>query len=219
MERSGLSVKNVRAVFVTHEHSDHIGGIATLTKKEKIPVYALPEVIGYLNNRSMLYGEYAEMKGSVSLCGMTVRCFPTPHDARASCGYTVDFDSGEKCAVCTDLGHVTDEVAEALLGADAVLLEANYDLDMLRNGSYPYPLQIRIMSPEGHLSNDDSGKLAAKLVENGTSRIILGHLSQENNTPETAMAAVESCLSAFKRNTDYILSAAPVETDGSFTAF
>ena len=114
---------------------------------------------------------------------------------------------------------MTDTVEENLLGSDAVLLEANYDVEMLRNGTYEYYLKARILSGSGHLSNDDSGKFAARLVESGTTRLILGHLSQENNTPAIAESTVVSHLGSFKRNTDYILTVAPVETEGLFISF
>ena len=104
----------------------------------------------------------------------------------------------------------------ALFGTHCVLLESNYDIEMLRNGTYPYYLKTRIFGARGHLSNADSGNFAAKLVESGTEKIILGHLSQENNRPLIAENTVVSCLGSFKRNADYILSVAPAETSGGF---
>lgn len=217
LERNDLSIDNVKAVFITHEHSDHTKGLSILTKKKGIPVYAQSYTLDVLEDN--LNGCGIELKGSVELNGMTVKCFCTMHDTKESCGYTVTFEDGKKCAVCTDLGKVTDTVEENLLGSDAVLLEANYDVEMLRNGTYAYYLKARILSGSGHLSNDDSGKFAARLVESGTTRLILGHLSRENNTPELAESTVVSHLGSFKRNTDYILTVAPVETEGLFISF
>lgn len=218
MELNGLSVDSIKAVFVTHEHSDHIKGLAVLTKKIKAPVFAKGLTLEYLLKSGALNGEYREMTDGVEVCGARVECFCTPHDARESCGYKVTFPDGRSVAVCTDLGHITEEIEAVLHGTSCVLLEANYDVEMLRNGSYPYYLKMRIFSGSGHLSNTDSGNFAAKLVESGTEKIILGHLSQENNRPEIAENTVVSCLGGFKRNTDYILSVAPVETSGGFVA-
>ncbi len=219
LELNGLSPDCIKGIFITHEHSDHVKGLSVLTKKKRIPVYAQAHTLQALLDTGCIHGSCYEMKGCVEICGMRIRCFSTMHDTSESCGYTVEFEDGKKCAVCTDLGKVTETVEENLIGADAVLLEANYDIEMLRNGPYPYYLKTRIFSSDGHLSNDDSGKFAAKLVKNGTTRIILGHLSQENNTPELASETVMRHLTDFRRNIDYMLSVAPVETTGGFVAF
>lgn len=218
MELNGLSTDAVKAVFITHEHSDHIKGLSVLTKKIKAPVFARGITLDYLLRTGVLNGEYGEIKDGEEVCGMRIECFSTPHDARQSCGYKITFKDGKTAAVCTDLGHVTAEIEAALKGTHCVLLEANYDIEMLRNGNYPYYLKERIFSGNGHLSNTDSGNFAAKLIGSGTEKIILGHLSQENNRPETAESTVVSCLGAFRRNADYLLSAAPAETSGWFAA-
>ncbi len=218
MEVNGLSVDAIKAVFITHEHSDHTKGLAVLTKKIKAPVFAQSLTLDYLSDSGCINSEGYELKEGEEICGMNVRCFNTPHDTRESCGYRVEFPDGKSIAVCTDLGRVTDTVSTALLGTDCVLLEANYDIEMLRNGIYPYYLKTRIFSSNGHLSNSDSGAFAKELIRSGTSRIILGHLSQENNTPEIAESTVLSCLDGFTRNSDYMLSVAPVETSGGYVA-
>ncbi len=216
MELNGLSVDIIKAVFITHEHSDHIKGLPVLTKHIKAPVFAEKLTLEYLLNTGSLCGEYGEIRDGEEVCGMRVERFGTPHDARQSCGYRITFKDGRTAAVCTDLGQVTEEVENALLGTKCVLLEANYDIEMLRNGIYPFYLKTRILGKYGHLSNTDSGKFAAKLVESGTEKIILGHLSQENNRPEIAEGMVEDCLDGFKRNSDYMLSVAAPETRGGF---
>ena len=168
---------------------------------------------GFINS------EGCEMKDFEEICGMKISCFPTSHDTKESCGYKIEFEDGKRCAVCTDLGYVSPIVEESLLGLDVVLIEANYDVEMLRNGRYDYYLKTRIFSKNGHLSNDDCGDFARKLVESGTTKLILGHLSQDNNTPEIAAETVVRHLDGFVRNSDYILSVAPVETSGGFIAF
>lgn len=190
-----------------------------LTKREDTPVFAQSYTLDSLFEREAVYSCGEVIQNSICIAGMEVKCFNTPHDTQQSCGYRITFENGKSCAVCTDLGHVTEEVERNLLGADAVLLEANYDEDMLKNGFYPACLKARIKSKFGHLSNNDSGKFVNKLIQSGTTRIILGHLSQENNTPQTADRTVAGYLSEYKRNNDYILSVAPVETNGCFTAF
>ena len=123
---------------------------------------------------------------------LTVNAFHTPHDTDESVGYRVE---GEGIfALATDMGHVTEDVFSALSGADTVLIESNHDEEMLRYGPYPVWLKRRILSDRGHLSNKDCAVLARHLAENGTTRIILGHLSKENNTPETALSESRAAL-------------------------
>lgn len=218
LELSGLSPDAIKAVFVTHEHSDHIKGLSVLTRRIKVPVFTRKNTADRIADIGAVSGECRSIKDGEEICGMRVECFSIPHDAQDPCGYKITFRDGRTAAVCTDLGHVTKEVENALLGTTCVLLEANYDVEMLRNGSYPYYLKTRIFGGNGHLSNIDSGSFAKKLVNNGTEKIILGHLSQENNTPDVAENTVVSCLGKFKRNADYLLSVASPETNGQFVA-
>ena len=218
-EVNELPLEAIKAVFITHEHSDHTKGLSVLTKKLRIPVYAQAYTLDLLTGSGVINSEGCEMKDFEEICGMKISCFPTSHDTKESCGYRIEFEDGKSCAVCTDLGYVSPIVEESLLGLDAVLIEANYDVEMLRNGRYDYYLKTRIFSKNGHLSNDDCGDFARKLVESGTTKLILGHLSQDNNTPEIAAETVVRHLDGFVRNSDYILSVAPVETSGGFIAF
>ena len=126
--------------------------------------------------------------------GVTLRAFHTPHDTEESVGWRVS-GAGETFALATDMGHVTEEIRDGLLGARVALIEANHDVDMLKNGPYPFPLKKRILSDHGHLSNDDCAALAALLAEHGTKCIVLGHLSRENNTPRRAFDTVNAALS------------------------
>lgn len=218
---SGLDISAVKAVFITHEHSDHISGLKMLMKNTEIPVYAKSRTLSWLRERDCLGSENIhEMSGSVEAAGVSVTSFETPHDTSQSCGYKVDF--GDKTfGLCTDVGHITDEVRSSLMGCYTVLLESNYDEVMLKNGSYPYYLKQRIRSPRGHLSNDDCGKFSQELITSGATRLILGHLSQENNTPDTADGTVGGALmsAGMKRNRDFLLNVAPVETSGKFVSF
>ena len=121
--------------------------------------------------------------------------------------------------MCTDLGHITPEVDEALTGCRMVLIEANYDDYMLRTGPYPLYLKERILSQNGHLSNDDCTVPVGKLIERGTTHILLGHLSQDNNHPKIADGTVQRGLERFVRGKDYLLGVAPVETQGGAVIF
>ena len=129
---------------------------------------------------------------ALAISRLKIRAFHTPHDTDESVGYRVE--CGGVFAIATDMGCVTEEVRENLLGADAALIEANHDVDMLRFGRYPVFLKRRILSEHGHLSNEDCAHLARELAESGTGTIILGHLSRENNTPDAAMRAVGPAL-------------------------
>ena len=219
LENCGLSIDAVKAIFITHEHSDHIKGLPVLTKRKNIPVFAQKGTLNYLFNCDYINSEGFEISEKVTVCDMEIACFDTPHDSLQSCGYKIAMGDGKICCTCTDLGYMPDEVFKMLSGSDLVLLESNYDDKMLLNGPYPYYLKSRIRSQSGHLSNKDCAENVRKLIELGTSRIILGHLSQENNTPKTAENAVLKMLDGFERNRDYLLEVAPVETQGKCMIF
>ncbi len=218
---NSIDIKAIKGIFITHPHTDHVGGLKTLTNKTGIPVFGQRETLSEIIEKGMISAnsDIYELDVPAAIAGMEVKCFDTPHDTTRSCGYHITFEDGRKCAVCTDLGHVTETVDKSISDCDLVLLEANYDPQMLQEGPYPYYLKERIMSDCGHLSNQCCGTQVRKLISNGTTRIILGHLSQENNTPEIAEKTVLESLSGFKRDSDYILSVAPVETKGEVVVF
>lgn len=221
MARCGLALSAVRGVCITHTHSDHVKGLRLLTKKTGVPVYGQGQTLRDLIDAGEIEGgsELIEMTQPVEIAGMELAAFETPHDTTQSCGYRIRTTDGRCCAVCTDLGHVTGTVSTALAGCDLVLLEANYDPEMLRHGPYPPYVKARISSDNGHLSNEACAAQAAALIAGGTTRLILGHLSQENNTPARAEQTVAAALTAFRRDTDYLLAVAPVETDGRMVVF
>ena len=191
----GLAPEDLAAVLITHEHTDHIAGLATLTKRCAAPVCA-PRIVARQLERTVA-GAAARLRvfdpgAPELLAGLRVACFPTSHDTAQSVGWRVE--GSAVFALATDTGCVTPEMRAALSGADCVLLEANHDLDMLRTGPYPVYLKRRIASPRGHLSNADCAALAAELARSGTRQIVLGHLSRENNTPALAYRAVHDAL-------------------------
>ena len=217
-----IPLSAVQAVFITHEHSDHIAGLKMLTKTTGLPVYGQKRTLQRLCDADKIApsSPVIDISGiSISCAGNEVSCFNTPHDTIQSCGYRIRTQDDKLCAVCTDLGHITPEVDMALTGCRLVLLEANYDEEMLRNGHYPLHLKERILSPNGHLSNSACGIQTRRLVEQGTTHIILGHLSPENNRPHIADQTAQNALYGMERNKDYLLGVAPMETTGGAVIF
>lgn len=222
LSRNSIPKEAVQGIFITHTHSDHTKGLRVLSRKIGVPVYGTQETLVQLQTR----GEIPEGISAVPIDTRAIDCggceitaFPTMHDAPGSCGYRIRTADDKLCAVCTDLGVVTDAVRNAVTGCDMVLLEANYDPEMLVNGPYPPELKGRIMSDYGHLSNPDSAVFADHLVSTGTTRVLLGHLSPHNNTQTLAAGAVLNGLARFTQGMDYLLGIAPVETQGGAVIF
>lgn len=205
----------VLGLFITHEHIDHVRGLSVFSRKHHLPVFASEGTGRTLMNAGVV-AEVTAVSGCVEIGGFAVSRFDTSHDCEGSSGYIVITPDGKRIGVCTDLGTVTEGVKEALTGCDAVLLESNHDLAMLRNGSYPAYLKSRIRSDFGHLSNPVSADLAAYLASSGTTRLILGHLSRENNTPALALdcARTRLALCGLEDGRDYLLTAAAPEGNG-----
>lgn len=218
-----VDIKTIEAIFVTHEHTDHIKGVRVFANKHKLPVFMSEGTLkalergGYVDGRTYCC---VIQSGGVDLTTMHVDRFPISHDCAEGCGFRVDMGD-RKYALATDLGFVSQEVENALFGCDAVTIESNHDVNMLRMGPYPYVLKRRIMSDKGHLSNTTCSELLPKLVRSGTKRFILAHLSRENNMPEIAYRESLNMLNAngMELMSDFTLSVAPVETDGSSVVF
>lgn len=197
LECMGVDPKKLSALLITHEHIDHIRGVGVLSRKFNLPVYAtegtwlaMKDKLGAIPERNV---RVFEPHTNFFLGSIDILPFSTPHDAAASVGYAFEC-CGAKFALATDIGCVRDSWLKYVLGADAVLLESNYDPDMLQAGPYPFDLKKRILSRRGHLSNDDAGETAVKLIEHGARQILLGHLSKENNFPELALRTTETIL-------------------------
>ena len=196
LKAMGVDPKALSAVLVTHEHSDHIAGLATMTKQLAVPVYASRGTGMQLCYRIPFLEEvlHTFTPGErFSLGGVEVETFATPHDAAQSTGYALSA-GGKKAAVVTDLGHVTDEVTAGIRGAQLLVAEANHDVDWLQSGPYPYFLKSRILGDRGHLSNEAGAQLVCQAVEDGARTVVLAHLSRENNTPQRAYDVVCSAL-------------------------
>ncbi len=209
----GVNPVDIGAIFVTHEHSDHVRGLRVFASKHKIPVYATQGTVDALIASGVANGSFeinpVDSNG-IEVNGQFILPFKTSHDSAQSCGFVVTTTDDRKIAVATDTGYVTEATKAAVKGCDLILAESNHDIGMVRNGIYPYLLKRRILSDVGHLSNIDCSNFVTELVKNGTTRIVLGHLSKENNIPDLAFQTSKSALDCagavqFK---DYILTVA-----------
>lgn len=192
----GSSLDKISHIFVTHEHSDHVKGLPVICKRFK-PTLHINK--GSFRNSTALCGALDPMLVDFLMAdgtpvqlgeGVKVYAYKTPHDSYHSCAYVVECGQ-KRFAVATDMGYVTKGIAEILTGVEALILESNYDALMLKNGVYPEYLKHRIASDKGHLDNKIAARFGAYLAGSGTSCIVLGHLSEENNTPELALCELE----------------------------
>ena len=202
----GVDVDSLDAIFVTHEHTDHIASLEVLTKKHPIPVHILlqsaqryaknpPEALCHC------FVLYRSAPFTVQVGDVTATAFATPHDSRASVGYRFTFPDGEQTVsigLATDIGYITDTIRAGLTGCESVVLESNHDVEMLMYGPYPYDLKLRIRGKRGHLSNRDCADFAAELAGQGTRNFLLAHLSEENNYPDLAHDETFSALAGYE---------------------
>lgn len=212
LAKLGLEPGQLAGVFITHEHTDHISGLATYIKKYRTPIYCTPAVSRQLCYR--LAGlepllRVTELGERVCFDGVELDILPTSHDCAqsAACHFRT---SGGRVGYLTDTGYIPDATWECMLGADILVLESNHDVDMLRSGPYPFPLKKRILGLQGHLSNTVAAEYAVSSVRAGTRTLLLAHLSSENNTPRAALDTVGRALS--EAGLTARLAAAPRDT-------
>lgn len=188
-----VNPNDLDAILVTHEHSDHIKGLGTFSKKYDIPVYAnlktwdsMPEQSSKISDNNKKFFNISE---KFEIGDLKIEAFEIPHDAANPCGFNF-FNNNQKMSIATDIGHMTSSIIHKLEDSSFVFLEANYDPNILKYSKYPYSLKERIAGPNGHLPNSDAGKTISYLMNSGLKKAMLGHLSKENNFPELAYKTV-----------------------------
>ena len=188
-----IEPSQIDAILVTHEHSDHVRGLGTFSKKYDIPVYAnsktwdsMPEQSIKINEKNI---KSFIIEENFEIGDLKVHPFKIPHDAANPCGFNFTYNN-KKISIATDIGHMTSNIIHKLEDSHFILLESNYDPEILKFSSYPYSLKQRISGPNGHLPNSEAGKTISYLINSGLKEVMLGHLSKENNFPELAYKTV-----------------------------
>lgn len=196
MQTVGFDPASLTGLLVSHEHVDHVRGLAPLARRYNLPVYLHSDLADILADR-LCPAQVCEFEtGRRWRVGeIDVEAFPVTHDASCPVGFTFQTESG-KLGVATDLGIATRLVEQHLLGCRALVIESNHDESMLRDGPYPWPLKQRVKSSHGHLSNDAAGRLIDRLLWDGLESLVLAHLSETNNLPDLAGRAITRVLEA-----------------------
>lgn len=207
LRKRKVSLNDVKAILITHEHADHVHSVAQISEAYNIAVFANAVTMSALKRKTGLKGGYYfEDTNPFTLLGLEIRPFRTSHDAVYPVGYSI-LDGESKFTYATDLGYFSPTVRENVKGSDLVLIESNHDVDMLLKGPYPRLLKERILSQRGHLSNLNCAEAIREIMESGTKNFILGHLSEQNNTYDLARDTTLELLSkgGAKPGTDYNL--------------
>ncbi|SDZ13063.1 MBL fold metallo-hydrolase [Tindallia californiensis] len=193
LQKAGMQPENLSGILVSHEHSDHIKGAGILSRRFQLPIYAnektwiaMEEKIGPVKpeHRKIFDSQKAFAIGDIS-----VTPYRLSHDAADPVGFALE---GHQFKIClaTDLGHVPESLYEVACNSDLLVMESNHDVDMLNVGSYPYYLKRRVLSDQGHLSNESAGQAVVEMIRRNVKSILLAHLSRENNFPELAYSTV-----------------------------
>ena len=192
---TGVDPQQLSGVLITHEHTDHTCGVGVIARRYGLPVFATEKTFGAMDIGAIDANQINIVVPDTDFVAGTIRVTPfsIPHDAADPVGYSFCI-SGEKYTVATDIGFMPDKLFSHLAGSDSIILESNHDIEMLRYGSYPYDLKRRILSNVGHMSNDLTAETSLRLADSGTKRIMLAHLSHENNTPDIARITTASML-------------------------
>lgn len=223
LSANNLSMRDVRAIFITHEHTDHISALKVMLKRYDIPLYASRGTLDYLTrcDKVPATARLNVIENIVETDSFRVQRVATSHDAAEPCGYCITTPDGRRLSIVTDTGFLTEDARGAISRSHLAVVESNHDVDMLREGEYPYILKKRILSDNGHLSNAACAEAMPDFVSAGLTRIILGHLSEENNTPHLALNETIDSLNraGMVLGADYTLDVAPVVTNGKSVMF
>lgn len=195
LARLGLTAANLDAILVTHEHGDHVRGVAILSTRARCPVWLSRGSHAMLTaaGNAPASPRFLEGDEAFEVGDLRVTPYPVPHDAREPVHYTFS-DGARRFGLLTDAGHVTPHIEAVLSGCDALALECNHDQAMLQAGTYPAALKRRILGPYGHLDNTAAAALLARIGHAGLTHVVAAHLSEHNNTPELARAALAGAL-------------------------
>ena len=223
LDYNGIKPSSIGAVFVTHEHIDHCSGLRVFAKKHGLKIFASEGTLLAMEEKGFVEpaNKCAVIEDEIAVGNMLITRCDTPHDARESCCFQVTAADGRRAVIATDMGVMTDGVRELIRGSDFAVIESNHDVNMLKNGFYPPQVKKRILSDIGHLSNDACSAELADFIRCGAFRLMLGHLSEQNNRPDLAVNTSLQKLKSvgMKENLDFTLSSVPPVSDGKAVTF
>ncbi len=205
-----INPSSIDAILITHEHVDHIRGMSTISKKFDIPVFSAKETFDAMSNQTEKLSKdnikFFKVSEKFSINDLDILPFSIPHDAANPCGFNImNSDASHKISIATDIGHMTNNIVKHLESSEFILLESNYETEVLKCCSYPFKLKARIAGETGHLSNEMAGKTISYLMKNSNLHTaMLGHLSKESNFPELAYRTVVDELISNNCNTNSI---------------
>lgn len=182
----GIDPREITAIFVTHEHSDHIRGVRMFANRFGIPVFATAGTFSKIVKLDRALVNEFEGGETISICGIKVRSVDVPHDAREPTQFVFE-SSGSRFGLLTDIGSITDAVVDHYSGCDSLFVESNHDIEMLWNGNDPEFLKYRVSSDLGHLSNDQAREFLRRVKHSRLSNVVIGHVSQRNNNSEVLL--------------------------------
>jgi phosphoribosyl 1,2-cyclic phosphodiesterase len=218
-----IDPSSINGILITHEHSDHVQGLGTFAKKFDLSVFVNQKTLDAMPKQKEKIPEKNIKKFTIEekfeIGDMKIKPFAIPHDAANPCGFNV-FKDNKKISIATDIGHMTNGILKNLEDSIFVLLESNYDPEVLKFSRYPYPLKSRIAGPNGHLSNELAGKTISHLLGSGLEQAMLGHLSKESNFPELAYkTVVDEIISSNYSENSLKLSVASRDIPGNIISF
>lgn len=208
-------LNDINGILITHEHIDHIQGAGIISRKYNIPIYITPESfkagenkLGKINPENL---RFIKDKFIIN-DSLLVKPFDVMHDARRTVGYRIESQSGKVIAISTDIGYVNNIVRENFKAADVMIIESNYDYNMLMNCNYPWDLKARVKGRNGHLSNNEAAKFIKEMYNENLKKVYLAHISKDSNNPDIVKDTIAQELRANKINLDYELAKQDVAT-------